>query len=141
MSTYKNHSQLPRTPIAVISLIRRIIARDLIEHIVITQDSKQWLGKWLDAYLKKMDLQDIDQRRILGTEKPPFVARCGRVLLLVDEVIQPDPNTKGFILLRGTLIEGLHFDDRGDYGPGDRVTIGPITNYWRRITLPKPKRS
>jgi hypothetical protein len=137
MSFPKNYSQLPRTPIAVIRQIRSIIAGDLIEHVVCTQDRKQWLGKWLDSYLKKMELQDIDQRRILGTEKPPFVARCGRMLFVVEEVILPDPAAKNFILLRGTLIEGKHFNDAGDYGPGDRVTVGPITKNWRRITLPK----
>ncbi len=78
------------------------------------------------------------QSRIKASDKVPFVARCGSVLCLVNSLEEFAPK---LILLRVRIVQGKHFSDCGDYGPGDEVTIGPITNHWRRISLPILKRS
>jgi|JFJP01.1.fsa_nt_gi hypothetical protein len=135
----KTAAGLPKHPVEVIRYLRQYLC-DEIEHTVCTQDGKQWLGKWLDRFLakSKVDHQPIAQVPIKFTDKPPFVARCGTFLLLVSEI--EDFGTNGqHLILRGTILEGLYFNDRGNYSAGDRVSIGPITEYWRRITLPKPR--
>lgn len=75
---------------------------------------------------------------IKATDKTPFAARCGGLLAYVITLEELAPR---MILLRVRIIQGKHFNDRGDYGPGDEVTIGPITNHWRRLSLPVVKKS
>lgn len=75
---------------------------------------------------------DVAQFPLTPLDKPPFVARCGTLLLLVDEL--DDSFAEGFTILRGVILEGVYFNDNGNYGFGDRVSIGPITPHWRRIS-------
>lgn len=75
----------------------------------------------------------ISEARISPKDKVPFIARCGNLLFLVDEI--EDLDNCGFIVLRGTIIEGHHFNDRGDYSAGDMCSIGPITDNWTRLTV------
>lgn len=79
---------------------------------------------------------DLYQVPFTAEDKPPFVARNGRVVFLVEAI--EDLTGHGFILIRGLMLEGIHFNDQGDYTPGDRVTIGPITDTWRRISAANP---
>jgi hypothetical protein len=76
---------------------------------------------------------DLSQSPIKPDDKPPFIARCGELLMLVDDL--DGSLSESLIVLRGVILEGHHYNDRGDYGIGDRVNIGPITDYWRRISL------
>lgn len=78
------------------------------------------------------------ESRIKATDKTPFAARCGSVLVCVNELEELAPK---LIILRVRIIQGHHFNDRGDYGPGDEVTIGPITHHWRKLSLPVLKKS
>lgn len=77
--------------------------------------------------------RDIFQRPLKPDDKPPFMARCGNVLVMVKN-IECDGGVGPFFL-KGLILEGVHINDRGDYGPGDTVTFGPLSEYWRRITL------
>lgn len=77
--------------------------------------------------------REVSQIPITAATETPFVARCGSVLIFVDAL--DGSFAEGFIILRGVLLEGKHFNDIGDYGVGDRVNIGPITDSWRRISL------
>lgn len=63
----------------------------------------------------------------------PFIAKCGKLIVEVQEVLQefaPLP------MIRCEILSGEHFNDAGDYGPGDTVTIGPLTEHWRILTFP-----
>lgn len=63
----------------------------------------------------------------------PFIARCGKVVVEVKEVIKEfDP----LMMITAEILAGKHFNDAGDYGPGDTVNIGPLTEYWRILTFP-----
>lgn len=58
----------------------------------------------------------------------PFIAKCGNLVvkaLKIREDLAPLP------VMRCHVVSGLHFNDHGDYGPGDEVNIGPLTTYWR----------
>jgi len=136
----KTAAGLPKQPVDIIRYLRQFI-RDETEHTVCTLDGKQWIGKWLDRFLAKakVDHPPIAQVPIKSTDQTPFVARCGTFMLLVTEI--DDCGSEGqFIILRGTILEGHHFNDHGEYTVGDCVSIGPITDHWRKITLPKPHR-
>jgi hypothetical protein len=69
---------------------------------------------------------------ITGAEPVPFVAVNGGVLMMIEHIEQADGPL--VVFMTGIITEGLHFNDRGNYGPGDRVCIGPITDTWRRIS-------
>lgn len=75
---------------------------------------------------------ELNMHPITGTEAVPFVAMNGSVLFAVSGIEQMDG--PGFVLMRGLIVEGFHFNDAGNYGPGQTVTIGPITDTWRRIS-------
>ncbi len=75
---------------------------------------------------------ELNLHPITGTEAVPFVAVNGSVLFSVSGIEQMDG--PGFVLMRGLIVEGFHFNDAGNYGPGQTVTIGPITDTWRRIS-------
>ena len=77
------------------------------------------------------------QSRIKESDKTPFVARCGNLLVLVHDL---EFFSSKIIIMRCRILQGKHFNDRGDYGPGDDVTIGPISNYWRKISIPPMKK-
>jgi len=63
----------------------------------------------------------------------PFIARCGSLILEVKECITEFAPMQ---MIRGIILQGKHFNDRGDYGPGDTVTVGPLTEHWRILTFP-----
>lgn len=66
----------------------------------------------------------------------PFVAKCGGLIVKVTRIHEeflPLP------LIRCQILAGKHFNDAGDYGPGDSVTIGPlIEDSWKILTFPDP---
>jgi hypothetical protein len=75
---------------------------------------------------------ELNLHPIAGTEAVPFVAVNGHFILAVSSIEQMDG--PGFVMMRGRILEGTHFNDSGNYGPGEVVTIGPITDTWRRIS-------
>ena len=76
---------------------------------------------------------DVHQIPLSPQDKPPFVARCGTVMVLVQSIEQAGDD--GPMFLGGLILEGFHFNDHGDYGPGDTVGFGPLTDHWRRISV------
>jgi hypothetical protein len=75
---------------------------------------------------------DLEALPVLPT---PFIARCGNLIVQVREVLerfQPLP------MVRVEILAGKHFNDAGNYGPGDEVTIGPLTDHWQILTFPDP---
>lgn len=63
----------------------------------------------------------------------PFIAKCGNVIVEVNECIK---EFEPMQMIRAEILKGLHFNDRGNYGPGDTVTMGPLTDHWRILTFP-----
>ncbi len=63
----------------------------------------------------------------------PFIARCGSLIIQVEECLTEFAPMQ---MIRGEILDGKHFNDRGDYGLGDTVTIGPLTEHWRILTFP-----
>jgi hypothetical protein len=63
----------------------------------------------------------------------PFIARCGNIIVQVRRVfteLLPLP------MFRAEILAGQHFNDAGDYGPGDTVNFGPLTEHWEVLTFP-----
>ena len=78
------------------------------------------------------DTQPIDSPMDMAAPVP-FIAQCGGLIVQVDEVLQefaPMP------IIRCEILQGKHFNDAGNYGPGDTVVIGPLTEHWRILTFP-----
>ena len=75
---------------------------------------------------------DLEELPVIPT---PFIARCGNLVVQVNEVLDrfhPLP------MIRVKVLAGKHFNDAGDYGPGDEVNIGPLTEHWQVLTFPDP---
>lgn len=75
---------------------------------------------------------DLEELPVMPT---PFIARCGKLIVQVNEVLerfQPLP------MVRAEILAGKHFNDAGNYGPGDEVTIGPMSEHWEFLTFPDP---
>ena len=85
------------------------------------------------AEWNKRNPADLSQVQIKTDDKPPFVARCGNLMLLVEALSSEHEGQ--LICLHGEILEGKHFSDDGDYGFGDVVTIGPITSHWRKVSV------
>lgn len=66
----------------------------------------------------------------------PFIAKCGQLIV---EVKQVREEFLPMHLIRVEILAGKHFNDAGDYGPGDEVTIGPLTEHWRILQFPDPQ--
>ena len=90
------------------------------------------------------DLGDLPlvENPIRLADKLPFAAKCGNLTIWVTSVDGEGvaKSRKGpveIILIRGQIIQGKYFNDAGNYGPGDTVCIGPITDHWKRLSLPQ----
>lgn len=65
----------------------------------------------------------------------PFIASCGNLIVEVQEAFSkwqqiPMP------MLRVIILRGRHFNNSGDYGPGEEVNIGPLSEHWKILTFP-----
>jgi hypothetical protein len=63
----------------------------------------------------------------------PFIAKCGNVTV---EVLKVHEDMLPMEMIRAKIIKGMHFNDRGNYGPGDEVNIGPLTEHWKILQFP-----
>lgn len=62
----------------------------------------------------------------------PFIAKCGKLIVEVQLCL---PEFAPMQMIRAEILQGMHFNDHGDYGPGDTVNIGPLTEHWRILTF------
>jgi hypothetical protein len=65
----------------------------------------------------------------------PFIAQCGNLIVEVNKV---HVDLLPLQLIDVEILKGKYFNDRGDYGPGDEVTIGPLSEHWKILTFPDP---
>ena len=77
---------------------------------------------------------DFDLHPIKGDDQPPFLGVNGTLMMCVESIEEMGRKGSGVILIRGLILAGFHFNDRGNYEKGQTVTIGPITDTWRRLT-------
>ena len=76
---------------------------------------------------------NYELKPIKGDEETPFIGVCGTFMMFVQSIEELWNEGSGFIVVRGLILTGFHFNDRGNYEPGQTVTIGPITDSWRRL--------
>lgn len=78
------------------------------------------------------DAQPVELPMDMATPVP-FIARCGSLIVEVQKCITDFAPMQ---MIRAEILAGKHFNDRGNYGPGDTCTFGPLTEHWRILTFP-----